>query len=186
MTMSRSENMSRIRSSDTEPEWILRRGLWQAGLRYRVGFKTPGGKADVAVPSLRFAVFIDGCFWHGCPEHYVRPRSRNSFWDDKLIENVERDVRQTTRLLDAGWIVVRLWEHEVREAPSAATRIVLNAMQERRHRLTSWRVYRVEFLDKTGARELRSLRQLRGTRRRQESGERSTLKTGRVRRAVIR
>src|SRR4051794_31349953 len=104
--------MSRIRGANTTPELIVRRGLWKCGLRYRLHAKTPGGKADIVVPSAKFALFIDGCFWHGCPEHYVRPGSRNEFWDAKLRENVDRDRRQTLKLDAEGWTVVRVWEHE--------------------------------------------------------------------------
>ena len=93
MALTRSQNMSRIRGSDTRPEMVVRRALWSRGHRYRAGYKTPGGKADVAFPGKKIAVFIDGCFWHGCPAHYVRPRSREDFWSAKLLENVQRDRR---------------------------------------------------------------------------------------------
>lgn len=105
--------MSRIRSADTGPEMVLRRRLWAEGFRYRLGVRTPGGRPDVTFLGKRVAVFVDGCFWHGCPEHYVRPRTNSTFWARKLRENVTRDRRQTTILEEAGWTVVRVWEHEV-------------------------------------------------------------------------
>lgn len=113
MGLSRSEQMARIKGFDTSPEMALRRALWARGLRYRVKIRTPGGKPDVAFPRERLAVFIDGCFWHGCPLHYVRPRTRQDFWSAKLAGNIERDWRQSTALQAAGWCVVRLWEHDV-------------------------------------------------------------------------
>jgi DNA mismatch endonuclease (patch repair protein) len=74
--------------------------------------------------SNRVAVFVDGCFWHGCPDHYVRPRSGGEFWSKKLRENTARDSRQTVTLKSDGWVVVRLWEHEVAEdAVKAAGRV---------------------------------------------------------------
>src|SRR4051794_9890751 len=115
MPLTRSENMARIRAVDTEPEIQLRCELWRRGVRYRVEYRTPGGRADIALPARKIAIFIDGCFWHGCPEHYVRPRGPSEFWDRKLLENVTRDRRQTKGLLHAGWTPIRLWEHEVRE-----------------------------------------------------------------------
>jgi DNA mismatch endonuclease (patch repair protein) len=75
--------------------------------------RTPVGRPDVVFQSARVAVFVDGCFWHGCPEHYVRPRSRVDYWAGRLAENVARDRRQTHALTAAGWTVVRVWEHEV-------------------------------------------------------------------------
>ena len=115
--LSRSENMSRIKAEDTSPELTIRKGLWAAGYRYRLHFKTPGGKADLVIPSIKFALFIDGCFWHGCPEHYVRPRTKHEFWDAKLTENTTRDRKQTLALEAEGWLVLRVWEHEVVENP---------------------------------------------------------------------
>lgn len=105
--------MARIRGRDTRPEQLLRRALWKDGLRYRLQYRLTCGRPDLAFPGARLAVFIDGCFWHGCPEHYVRPRSRGDFWSRKLRENVERDIRQTQALQEAGWKVERVWEHEI-------------------------------------------------------------------------
>jgi DNA mismatch endonuclease, patch repair protein len=113
MGLTRSEQMARIRGTNTSPELTLRRALWARGLRYRLHARTPAGKPDVVFSASRVAVFIDGCFWHGCPLHYARPRSREDFWSAKLVENVERDARQAGLLESAGWRVVRLWEHEV-------------------------------------------------------------------------
>lgn len=115
MALSRSEQMSRIRGRDTSPELRLRSALWRAGLRYRCNARTPVGRPDVIFAGKRIAVFVDGCQWHGCPDHYVRPRSRQEFWDAKLAENVGRDRRQTLALERAGWRVARFWEHEVFE-----------------------------------------------------------------------
>lgn len=183
MALTRSENMARIRGRDTAPELALRRALWARGLRYRVDFRTPGGRADIAVPAKTLAVFIDGCFWHGCPEHYVHPRSHRLFWDHKLRENVERDQRQTRRLLDEGWTVIRLWEHEVQEDPVAgAALIALALLRGGRGHWPRWRVALVEPIDPAGVHERRHLSQLLGEGRRQQVGPRTTAKAGRVRR----
>lgn len=109
----RSKLMARIRPSDTKPEIALRKCLWGQGLRYRVNHSTAVCRVDICFPGPKVAVFVDGCFWHGCPEHYVRPRSRQGFWADKLQANVKRDSRQTIELERSGWTVLRYWEHEV-------------------------------------------------------------------------
>lgn len=112
--------MSRIRGQNTRPEVLLRRALWSRGLRYRLHYKTPVGKPDIVFPGPRVAVFVDGCFWHGCPDHYVKPRTRDEFWAAKLEGNIDRDRRQTIELETLGWTVIRLWEHEVRAQTEAA------------------------------------------------------------------
>lgn len=117
--LTRSEQMARIRGRDTRPEMVLRRALWQAGLRYRVQMRVLRLAPDLVFPSRAVVVFLDGCFWHGCPEHYVFPRSRRDFWLAKLEANVARDIRQTEALREAGWTVLRFWEHEVFEALEA-------------------------------------------------------------------
>lgn len=113
MTLSRSQQMSRIRGRNTRPEKVLRSALWSRGLRYRLHHPLPAGKPDLVFPGARLAVFVDGCFWHGCPIHYVRPRTRTAFWSRKLRENVDRDIRQTALLEQAAWSVLRVWEHRV-------------------------------------------------------------------------
>jgi DNA mismatch endonuclease (patch repair protein) len=185
MPLNRSQMMARIRGRDTQPELILRKGLWKAGIRYRLHARTPGGRADLLVSSAHLAVFIDGCFWHGCPEHYVRPRSRSGFWDAKLRENVNRDRRQTLTLEAGGWRVLRVWEHEVREQPDSVRERILAAARSGKvpRRRSSWRVVKVEFLDAEGSLERRLLEDLRdGALQREEQSKRSTRKVGRVRR----
>lgn len=107
--------MSSLARRDTAPEVALRRELHRRGLRYRVQVKVPLNRRrtiDVAFTRVRLAVFVDGCFWHGCPEHGVRPASNEDWWRWKIERNQARD-RDTNRLLEtAGWTVLRIWEHE--------------------------------------------------------------------------
>ena len=181
MALSRSEQMSRIKGSDTQPEVLLRRAL----KRGRTGQKIGRIRPDlVLIRPKRVAIFVDGCFWHGCPDHYVRPRSSGTFWSDKLRENTERDSRQTILLRADGWLVIRLWEHEVREDLHAAATKVGRAIDGSRNQLDRWRVVRVTPLDSTNERrELRKL--LRSHKWRIEEGPRSTAKVGRVVRTVV-
>ncbi len=111
--LTKSQQMALVRARNTSPERRLRSALWQAGLRYRLHAHTPAGRPDLVFAGPKVAVFIDGCFWHGCPEHYSRPRTRPEFWADKLRLNVARDRKQTLELEQRGWIVVRVWEHDV-------------------------------------------------------------------------
>lgn len=110
-----SRRMSRQRTRDTEPEMLLRRELHRRGLRYRVDAALPGlprRRADVLFTRARVAVFIDGCFWHGCPKHKTAPTSNGAWWAAKLARNIERDRETDAHLRSFGWTVLRIWEHE--------------------------------------------------------------------------
>lgn len=107
--------MSRQRTRDTGAELDLRRALHARGLRYRVDSVLPGlprRRADLTFSSSRLVVFVDGCFWHGCPEHKTAPKRNAAWWATKLERNVERDRETDFHLAELGWRVVRIWEHE--------------------------------------------------------------------------
>ncbi|MGW1886538.1 very short patch repair endonuclease [Streptomyces sp. NPDC001970] len=107
--------MSRQGRRDTEPELAVRRLLHAAGMRYRLHRRVPGmarRTIDIAFPGLRIAVFLDGCFWHGCPEHATSPRANALWWRTKLDKNMSRDAETTEHLESEGWVVLRFWEHE--------------------------------------------------------------------------
>ena len=105
--------MSRIRGKDTGPELQLRQALWRKGLRYRLQYSLPG-KPDIAFVSKRLVVFVDGCFWHGCPLHSTMPETNKTFWREKIDGNMQRDLSGTKELQSLGWKVVRFWEHEIK------------------------------------------------------------------------
>lgn len=107
--------MQAIRSKDTAPEVAVRSALHGAGLRFRKHQRplpTLRCSADVVFTRARVAVFIDGCYWHGCPEHFAVPQTNAAYWSSKISGNVERDLRNDTVLTDAGWLVLRFWEHD--------------------------------------------------------------------------
>ncbi|MFD6887807.1 very short patch repair endonuclease [Streptomyces sp. NPDC059957] len=111
----RRRNMQAIRSRDTKPERLIRSLLHAQGLRYRVAAKPlPNLRrtADIVFRPAKVAVFIDGCYWHGCPEHYVPPKTNSGYWSDKVAGNMARDRDTDQRLREAGWTVLRFWEHE--------------------------------------------------------------------------
>ncbi|MFE9538112.1 very short patch repair endonuclease [Streptomyces sp. NPDC006691] len=111
----RRRNMQAIRSRDTKPEQLVRRLVHAKGLRYRVSARPlPELRrtADLVFRPVKVAVFIDGCYWHGCPEHYVPPKTNSGYWSDKVLRNVTRDRDTNIKLREAGWLVLRFWEHE--------------------------------------------------------------------------
>lgn len=110
-----SRRMAKVRQQGTDAEIALRSELYRRGLRYRVGYevlKKPRRVADVAFPGLKIAVFVDGCFWHGCPEHATWPKRNAEFWRQKIETNRLRDADTNSRLQKIGWTVLRFWEHE--------------------------------------------------------------------------
>ncbi|BAU83526.1 DNA mismatch endonuclease vsr [Streptomyces laurentii] len=131
----RRRNMQAIRSRDTKPERLLRQLLHAQGLRYRVAAKPlPDLRrtADIVFRPAKVAVFIDGCYWHGCPEHYVAPKTNQGYWSGKVAGNIARDRDTDRRLADAGWTVLRFWEHE---PPEDCASTVLRVVLDRRKRL---------------------------------------------------
>jgi DNA mismatch endonuclease (patch repair protein) len=122
--------MARVRSRNTAPETLLRKELWARGFRYRIHSGLPG-TPDVAFPGVRVAVFVDGCFWHGCPDHYTAPVRNSEFWEGKLRRNRERDARVDAELGELGWLSLRIWEHEVTRGLSSAVDKVAAAVQAR-------------------------------------------------------
>ena len=122
--------MAGNRKKDTGPERALRSTLHRRGLRYRIHARLDDVpcQVDIAFPRARVVVFVDGCFWHRCPEHGVRPRTNAHYWEAKIARNLERDLRNTEELEAAGWKVVRVWEHE---APSEAAERITELVRSR-------------------------------------------------------
>ncbi|RKE11130.1 very short patch repair endonuclease [Catellatospora citrea] len=116
--------MQSNKGRDTEPELALRSAVHRLGLRYRVCMrpvKAIRRTADMCFTRVRVAVFLDGCFWHGCPVHHTKAKTNAAYWADKVVRNRERDADTDRVLGEHGWTVVRVWEHE--EPVVAAQRI---------------------------------------------------------------
>ncbi|MEV7248686.1 very short patch repair endonuclease [Streptomyces cyaneofuscatus] len=131
----RRRNMQAIRSRDTKPERMIRKLVHANGLRYRVAAKPlPNLRrtADLVFRPAKVAVFIDGCYWHGCPEHYVSPKTNSGYWSEKVARNVARDRDTDERLTAAGWLVLRFWEHQSSDACALS---IISAVRERRNDL---------------------------------------------------
>jgi DNA mismatch endonuclease (patch repair protein) len=115
-----SQQMSRMPRQNTKPELLLRRELHARGLRFRIHAKLPG-RPDVVFTRAKIAVFVDGCFWHGCPEHGMLPKNNREWWRAKIEGNIQRDRAKDKALGLLGWDVMHVWEHEDPEA--AAERV---------------------------------------------------------------
>ena len=127
--------MAKVRQTGTDVELAQRKELYRTGLRYRVNYevlKKPRRVADVAFPWLKIAIFVDGCFWHGCPEHATWPKQNAEFWRQKIEMNRLRDADTNLRLLEDGWTILRFWAHDSPvEATQAVAKLVAMARAER-------------------------------------------------------
>lgn len=121
------------RRRDTAPEWAVRRLVHAAGLRYRVDHAPLAShrrrKADLVFTRARVAVFIDGCFWHGCPQHHRQPTANALYWQQKVARNRERDADTDALLQAAGWVSLRFWEHD---DPSQVAVAIVGEVRARR------------------------------------------------------
>jgi DNA mismatch endonuclease, patch repair protein len=123
------------RKRDTGPELAIRRQLHRLGLRYRVAVVPTAllghryGRADAVFPRERVAVYLDGCWWHGCPQHFKPARTNVSYWHPKIAGNQARDRLVDAELASAGWVAIRIWEHE---DPAEAAALVATVICQRR------------------------------------------------------
>lgn len=117
------------------PERLLRSLIHRSGLRFRVNCRPEPSlrcTADVVFRRSKICVFVDGCYWHGCPTHFVVPRTNTDWWAEKILDNSRRDAIQTSRLESLGWLVIRVWEHELKmNVALAAVERVTEAVQLR-------------------------------------------------------
>jgi DNA mismatch endonuclease (patch repair protein) len=121
------------RGRGTWPESLTRRALRKVGaVGYRLNWRTPAGRADIAFPGRRIAILVHGCFWHGCPRHSSTPKSHSGFWKAKFKANKARDRRVRQDLSASGWLSLELWECDILVDPDAAIRPVLVALRNNR------------------------------------------------------
>lgn len=133
-----SRRMRGNRRRDTRPERALRSALHARGLRFRKDLPIRAGgrlvRPDIIFTRAKLTIFVDGCYWHACPEHGTEPRRNSAYWSRKLKGNVDRDRAVNTALCSAGWLVMRVWEHE--DPEDAASRIVATLRSARDRRRT--------------------------------------------------
>lgn len=123
--------MSRIRNRNTLPELALRKRLWAAGMRFRLKYPLTG-KPDLVFVGARVAVFVDGCFWHGCPEHGQIPKTNTEFWAAKIARNRARDSLVNAQLAEQGWRVLRFWQHQIKSDMDGCVQLIREALAEAR------------------------------------------------------
>jgi len=129
-----SIRMRAVRGRDTRPEMLLRSLLHRSGWRYQIDarpIRELNRRADIVFRSRKLAVFVDGCFWHGCPLHATQSKANRKFWRDKIRNNVRRDRDTDAKLVNAGWRVVRIWEHV---DPQYAFELVVTELNKRNPR----------------------------------------------------
>ncbi len=125
----RSEVMSRIPSKNTKLELTIRNDLYKAGFRgYRLGVKLPGSP-DITFPKAKIAIFVDGCFWHGCPLCYSEPETNAQFWRKKIADNLERDQKVNKNLIGIRWSIIRIWEHSIEKDLANCIQTIGEALQ---------------------------------------------------------
>ena len=105
--------MKANKAKDTKLELIVRKSLWKDGYRYRKNDRRLLSNPDISFRSRRIVIFLDSCFWHACPIHFIMPKSNIEYWETKIKRNVERDTEVSNHYLEEGWTILRFWEHEV-------------------------------------------------------------------------
>lgn len=123
-----SNQMKRMPRTGTGPELAIRRSLHRRGMRFTVNRSDLPGSPDIVLSRARLAIFVDGCFWHRCPDHSTLPKNNREWWERKLVSNVERDDRKDSALRDQGWLPMHFWEHE---DPSTVAAVLETLWRER-------------------------------------------------------
>lgn len=121
-----------VPARDTKPEVALRSALHRMGCRFHkdtAPVPRKQCKVDIVFVKRKVCVFVDGCFWHGCPEHYRTPKTNSEWWDEKIQDNAARDIRKTQDLIDDEWLVLRFWEHDIARSLDSCVQRVLQELE---------------------------------------------------------
>lgn len=121
----RSKVMASIKGKNTKPELLIRKILWAKGKRYRIHDRTVTGTPDISNKTKKIAIFIDGCFWHGCSRCYIQPKSNVEYWKKKIIKNNQRRQYIRKKLALDGWHILEFWEHEIIEMPTVVEKEIV-------------------------------------------------------------
>ncbi|MBS4022497.1 MAG: very short patch repair endonuclease [Dethiobacter sp.] len=122
----RSQTMKNIKSSNTKLEREITKELWQRGFRFRTNVHDLLGKPDISIKKYKVVIFIDSCFWHGCPLHCRVPSSNTEYWESKISKNKKRDSLISASYKQKGWNILRIWEHELDNSFKAVMEIISN------------------------------------------------------------
>ena len=126
----RSKNMKAIHSKNTKMEVLVSKYLWNNGIRFRKNVKDLFGKPDIAIKKYKVVIFLDSCFWHKCPEHFIKPSTNIEFWENKITTNVARDLKVNEYYKNKGWHVLRIWEHEIKKDFNNTMQKILNFIEK--------------------------------------------------------
>lgn len=131
-TKQRSELMAKIKSQNTKPELKLKKALWNLGFRYRKNLKKLPGSPDIVYTKHKLAIFVDGEFWHGYnwAEKKTKIKTNRDFWIPKIERNIQRDTQNNQLLTEAGWYVIRFWEHELKKDFEDCLNRVISYLQD--------------------------------------------------------
>jgi len=122
--------MSAVRSKDTKMEVSFRKALWVKGFRYRKNPKKYFGKPDLVLKKYKTVIFLDSCFWHGCPDHCRLPKTKKKYWQDKVKRNKLRDIEVSKHYINKDWKVFRIWEHEIKESENDVVEKLISFLEE--------------------------------------------------------
>lgn len=138
-TKERSDLMRKIKAKNTTPEIVLRKTLWNEGIRYRKENKEIIGNPDISLKKYKIAIFIDGEFWHGYnwQEKKEKIKSNREYWIRKIESNIARDKKNNQMLYEQNWIVLRFWEHEIKKELNKCIDKIKNAIASQPHTLPS-------------------------------------------------
>ncbi|MED3501526.1 very short patch repair endonuclease [Brevibacillus agri] len=131
----RSKTMKAIRSKNTRLEQLITNKLWSLGYRFRKNVKSLFGTPDIAIKKYKEVIFIDSCFWHGCPYHCRLPKSNEEFWVTKIRKNQERDTIVTNYYRDKGWTFLRFWEHQITDDFSKVIEEITDTFKAARNKI---------------------------------------------------
>lgn len=107
--------MRAVKGKDSKLEIVFRKYLWKEGIRYRKNVSSYFGTPDLVLKKYKTVIFLDSCFWHGCPKHYKAPKIKRIFWNRKIEKNRIRDKKVNNHYKQIGWKVIRIWEHDVKK-----------------------------------------------------------------------
>ncbi|MED4909389.1 very short patch repair endonuclease [Brevibacillus centrosporus] len=128
----RRKNMQNIRSAGTKLEERISKALWKRGVRFRKNEKSLPGKPDLSIKKYKLVVFLDSCFFHGCPEHFIAPKTNADYWVPKIDRNKRRDQEINALYNEMGWKVMRFWEHEAKRNLDDVVDSIVKAIGEQR------------------------------------------------------
>lgn len=132
--LKRSSIMKAIKSDGTNLENMMSSALFRMGYRFRRNVKSLYGKPDIAIKKYKIVIFIDSCFWHGCPSHCRMPKTNRMYWENKIQNNINRDNKVTFYYKKEGWNIMRIWEHEIEENKEKSIYKVANFVSEHKNK----------------------------------------------------